>query len=127
MSTDNDLGIAAVARGNPLLLLIGLLVSMPIIMVGGGLIAAVLDRFWWLVYLGSAVIAWTGCELMVSDPIAGHALVAIGLVIEHLDAAGEEIFDMTAAGYAAMAALTVLTLLAAHYVHRYRPARANGC
>jgi len=126
MSTDNVLGIAAAARGNNVLLILGLLLSMPIIMIGGGLIATMLDRFWWLAYVGCAVIAWTAVELMVSDPMAGHVLAAVGLVFEHLDAAGDEIYDPTLLGYVVMAVMMVFTLTAAHYVHRYRPARKRA-
>ena len=126
MSVDNVLGIAAVAHGDTVLLVFGLVLSMPIIMVGGGMIAAVLDRFWWLVYVGSAVIAWTGAELMESDPISGHVLAMIGLVTEHLDAAGDMIDDPTALGYLAMGLLTALTLTVAHYVHRHRPSQVTG-
>jgi YjbE family integral membrane protein len=126
MSTDNVLGIAAAARGNNMLLVLGLLLSMPIIMIGGGLIASILDRFWWLAYVGSAVIAWTSIELMLSDPLAGHVLAAAGLVFEHLNAAGEEVYDPTIFGYTVMVALMAFTLSAAHYVHRYRPARVKG-
>ena len=126
MSTDNVLGIAAAARGNNLLLILGLLLSMPIIMIGGGVIATILDRFWWLAYLGCAVIAWTSAELMLSDPMAGHVLAGVGLVFEHLDAAGDEIYDPTLSGYFVMLVMMVLTLLAAHYVHRHRPARKRA-
>jgi YjbE family integral membrane protein len=123
MSTDNVLGIAAVAHGNTMLLLFGLILSMPIIMVGGGLIAAVLDRFWWLAYLGSAVIAWTAGELIFSDPLADVVLENLDLVWEHLDAAGDIVYEPTIVGYAALAALTVATLVLAHYFHRHRPAQ----
>ena len=99
---------------------------MPIIMIGGGLIASILDRFWWLAYVGSAVIAWTSADLMVSDPLAGHVLASAGLVFEHLSLSGEELYDPTIAGYTLMALLMVLTLTAAHYVHRYRPAQKRA-
>ena len=129
MSTDNA-GDAAAARGNNLLLILGLLLSMPIIMVGGGLIASVLDRFWWLAYLGCAVIAWTSTELMVSDLLAAHVLAAAGLpgLRTPRRQPGEVLYDPTIFGYTLMALLMVLTLVAAHYVHRYRPAhkKADG-
>jgi YjbE family integral membrane protein len=125
MSVDNVLGIAAAAHGDQLLLLVGLALSMPVIMLGGGLIATVLDRFWWLAYAGSGVIAWTSAELMASDPTATELLAAAGLLVEHVDSAGDAIYSPSALGYAIMAMLTVLTLLAAHYVHRYRPVRAQ--
>jgi YjbE family integral membrane protein len=121
MSVDNVLGIAAAAHGDQTLLIVGLLLSMPIIMLGGGLIANVLDRFWWLAYAGSGVIAWTSAELMVSEPMTIGPMEAAGLLFEEVDLAGHVVHGPTALGYVMMLALTVLTLLAAHYVHRHRP------
>lgn len=123
MSMDNVLGIAAAARGHTGLLLFGLLLSMPIIMVGGGLIAAVLDRFWWLAYVGSAVIAWTSVELILSDPWAAGPFTSAGLVVKHLSETGVPLPEPTGLGYMVMLAVTLLTLAVAHYVHRHRPAQ----
>jgi len=63
---------------------------------------------------------------MVSDPLAAQVLATLGLVFEHVDAAGEEVYDPTLLGYGVMAALMVFTLASAHYVHRYRPARKRA-
>ena len=60
MSVDNILGVAAAAHGDIGLLIFGLVLSMIIMLAGGSLIATMIDKFWWLVYLGSAVIIWTG-------------------------------------------------------------------
>src|SRR5919107_6313872 len=68
MSVDNILGVAAAARGDIGLLIFGLILSMVIMLAGGSLIASMIDRFWWLVYVGSAVIIWTGAEMMFEDP-----------------------------------------------------------
>jgi YjbE family integral membrane protein len=123
MSTDNVLGIAAAARGNTGMLLFGLLLSMPIIMIGGSLIARILDRFWWLAYVGSAVIAWTSVELMLTDPYVGSFWMRAGLVVEGHGHAGELAYEPTGLGHVVMLAVTVLTLALAHYFHRHRPAQ----
>src|SRR5262249_56318380 len=54
MSLDNVLGVAAVSHGEVILLAFGLIVSMAVLMVAGGLIAELIDRLWWLAYLGAA-------------------------------------------------------------------------
>jgi YjbE family integral membrane protein len=104
MSVDNILGVAAAARGDLALLIFGLVFSMIVVMVGGTLIASMIDRFWWLAYVGSAVIAWTGAEMMFEDS------VVVGLI-------GEP-GTLT---YVLVAAITLAVLGAAHYMHRYRP------
>ena len=60
MSTDNVLGLAGASGGNLGLLLFGLVLSMAILMFMGSVVADLLNKFWWLAYVGSGVIAWTG-------------------------------------------------------------------
>lgn len=104
MSVDNILGVAAAAHGDLALLIFGLAFSMVVVMVGGSLIASMIDRFWWLAYVGSAVIAWTGAEMMFEDAV----------VVELLG-------EPSALTYVLVAAITLATLGLAHYVYRHRP------
>jgi YjbE family integral membrane protein len=73
MSLDNVLGVAAASNGDFVLLMFGLVVSMAIVALGGGLIAGLIDQLWWLSYLGAAVIAWTGGEMMQDDDLVTQA------------------------------------------------------
>jgi YjbE family integral membrane protein len=73
MSMDNVLGVAAASNGDFVLLIFGLIVSMAIVTLGGGIIARLIDRLWWLAYLGAAVIAWTGSEMMQDDDLVVQA------------------------------------------------------
>lgn len=77
MSLDNAIAIAAAAHGNIALITIGLLLSIPIIMVGATLIARLLDRYHWIGLAGAALIGW----------IAGEVIAGDGR-FEHLDAYG---------------------------------------
>ncbi len=67
MSTDNVLGVAAASGGDLRLLVFGLIMSMAIIMWVGSVVAELINRFWWLSYVGAAVIAWTGATMMFED------------------------------------------------------------
>lgn len=69
MSTDNVLGVAGASEGHIGLLLFGLIFSMAILMFMGSLVANLINRFWWLSYIGAAVIAWTGALMIFEDPI----------------------------------------------------------
>ncbi len=103
MSVDNILGVAGAAAGDYGLLIFGLALSMVIMLVGGSLIARMIDKFWWLVYVGSAVIIWTGAHLFFKDPFIQQF---------HVDHTVE----------LAVSALVTLVLMgAAHYFHRHRP------
>ncbi len=74
MSVDNVLGVAGASHGDLALLLFGLGLSVAVMMVGGNLIAALVSRLWWLTYLGSAVIAWTGAALLLQDNVVARAV-----------------------------------------------------
>jgi YjbE family integral membrane protein len=69
MSLDNVLAIGGAARGDLLLMLVGLGISMPLIAVGGGLVAWLMNTLPWLVYLGSGILAWTAGQMMMSDSL----------------------------------------------------------
>jgi YjbE family integral membrane protein len=69
MSLDNVLGVAAASNGNVGLLIFGTVISMLIVMLGGGVFAELIDRLWWLTYAGSAIIAWTGLDMALADGV----------------------------------------------------------
>ncbi len=66
MSTDNILAIAALARDNAMLVF-GLALSMALVMFAGGVVAMLMDRFPWIVYIGSFAIAYVAGELILKD------------------------------------------------------------
>jgi YjbE family integral membrane protein len=67
MSLDNAIAIAAAAKGDFTLIVIGLVISIPIIIVGATLISKVLDRFPWVGLVGAALIGWIAGEVMAGD------------------------------------------------------------
>ena len=76
MSLDNVIGIAAAARGDLLLLVLGLLISIPLIVFGSSLILRLLDRFPLIVVLGGALLGWVAGGVIVHDPLLGGWLAA---------------------------------------------------
>jgi YjbE family integral membrane protein len=67
MSLDNVIAVAGTAHGDILLLILGLLLSMPLLMTTGGAISLLIDKFKWLVYLGAAVIMFAGTRMILED------------------------------------------------------------
>ncbi len=67
MSFDNAIAIGASSRGNFALIAFGLLLSVPIIMLGANFIAQLLDRFNWVAVLGAALIGWIAGEVIAGD------------------------------------------------------------
>lgn len=67
MSLDNTLAIAGVAKGNWTLLIVGLVLSIPLIVFGSTVIMKLIDRFPLIVYVGAGLIAYTAGEMIDSD------------------------------------------------------------
>lgn len=67
MSLDNVLAIAGVAKGNMILLIIGLAISIPIIVWGSKVIGVLMERWPLIVVLGGAFLGWTGGEMVIAD------------------------------------------------------------
>jgi YjbE family integral membrane protein len=68
MSLDNVIAIAAAAKGHPELFIFGLLLSIPLIVMGSTLIMALIERFPLFVWAGAALLGWISGEMIVSDP-----------------------------------------------------------
>jgi YjbE family integral membrane protein len=67
MSLDNVLSVAGAAHGDTWLLIIGLVISMPLLMTTGGLISRLIDKFKWIPFLGAAVISYVGMDMILTD------------------------------------------------------------
>ncbi|PUE06770.1 hypothetical protein B9Z51_12580 [Limnohabitans sp. T6-5] len=67
MSLDNVIGVAAAAKGNMTLLVLGLAISIPLVIFGSKMMIALMDRFPIIVTLGAALIGWVGGETIASD------------------------------------------------------------
>ncbi|MGV8918717.1 MAG: TerC family protein [Pseudomonas sp.] len=69
MSMDNVVGLAAVAQGSIFYLLLGLLLSVPLLMFGSLQITRLLQRYPLLVLLGGALLGYVAGDIAVSDPV----------------------------------------------------------
>jgi YjbE family integral membrane protein len=68
MSLDNVLGVAAAAKGNVPLLVIGLAVSIPLIIYGSTLILKLMNRWPVIITIGGGILGWVAGEMLVTDP-----------------------------------------------------------
>lgn len=94
MGVDNVLGVAGAAHGAFDLVVIGLLISVPIVVWGSTLVLKLVERFPVITYAGAAVLAYTAAHMMVSEPlldsvfdaslinrVLAHAVVIVGVLI----------------------------------------------
>ena len=68
MSLDNVIAVAAAAKGNYLLLGLGLAVSIPVVIAGSALFLLVIERFPIVVWGGGALLGWIAGGLLPEDP-----------------------------------------------------------
>ncbi len=88
MSLDNVLAVAAAAKGNLPLLILGLLVSIPLIIFGATLLTKVMERFPIIITIGAALLGFLAGEMLLTDPavtsqfgLLGEQTVTFGGVI----------------------------------------------
>jgi YjbE family integral membrane protein len=96
MGIDNVLGVAGAAHGDFILVVIGLLVSVPIVVFGSTVVLRLVERFPLIVHAGAAVLAYTAARLIVHEPLlegvfdeAALRWLAYGAAIAGVLAAGQ--------------------------------------
>ena len=76
MSLDNVLAIAAVAHGDLVLIMLGIVISIPIIIWGSKVIQNLIHKYRFISFIGSALLAFAAGEMFIKDK-------AMQLIIEH--------------------------------------------
>ena len=109
MGIDNVLGVAGAAHGAMDLVVIGLLISVPIVVFGSTLVLRLVERFPIIIQLGAAVLAFTAASMINAEPLLARWLGGAA----------------TVARWALVALAIVGVLGAAHWSTRRRAA-ANG-
>ena len=93
MGVDNVLAVAGASEGNIYLVVLGLLISIPIVVFGSQVVLSLLNRFPWLVFVGGAVLVITGVKMIAHEkllapffdssinPYNEYGLMAIALIV----------------------------------------------
>ena len=69
MGIDNVLGVAGAAHGAMDLVVLGLLISVPIVVFGSKLVLKLVERFPVIIQAGAAVLAFTAAKMIISEPM----------------------------------------------------------
>lgn len=77
MSLDNVLAIAAIAKGDLSILVIGIAISIPIVVWGSNLLAGWLQRFPILTYAGAGILGYTAGDMLLQDPQLGPIIASL--------------------------------------------------
>ena len=81
MSLDNMLAVGAASHGNFFLLMFGLGLSIPIILFCSALVAMMMNKWPWLVYVGGGILGWVAGEMIVADKLISPYLEFGGKLI----------------------------------------------
>jgi predicted tellurium resistance membrane protein TerC len=87
MGVDNVLGVAGAAHGAFDLVIIGLLISVPIVVFGSTVVLKLVERFPVIIQIGSAVLAFTAAKMVVSEPLLSGFFGPSGAVLEPVQTA----------------------------------------
>ena len=68
MGLDNVLAVAGASHGSYLLVVLGLLISIPVVIWGSTQILKLVERYPSITYLGAGVLAWTAAKMMIAEP-----------------------------------------------------------
>ncbi|EDY16017.1 Integral membrane protein TerC [Chthoniobacter flavus Ellin428] len=69
MSFDNVMAISGVAQGDFVLVVFGLLLSLPLVVWGSGLLARLMNRVPFIIWLGGGVLGWVAMKMIFNDPL----------------------------------------------------------
>jgi YjbE family integral membrane protein len=69
MSLDNVLAVAGAAGGNFGLLVFGIMISLPLVVFGSGVIGWMMSRWIWIVWLGGGILGYVAGEMMITDTV----------------------------------------------------------
>jgi len=76
MGLDNVLAVAGAAHGSMLLVVLGLVISIPIVVWGSTLVLKWIERIPSILYVGGAVLAWTAANMLAAEPFVATQLAA---------------------------------------------------
>ena len=96
MSLDNVIAVAAVAKGDYVLLTLGLVISIPIVIAGSAIILALLERFPILIWGGAGILGWVAGEIFSSDAVVLNFFS--GFAAEHVELVAQIVGAVLALG-----------------------------
>src|SRR5262245_2237759 len=83
MSLDNVLAVAGAAQGNLVLVAFGIALSLPLVVWGSGLLARLMNRSPWIVWLGGGILGYVAGKMILKDALMRSWLGEVINVLHH--------------------------------------------
>jgi YjbE family integral membrane protein len=83
MSLDNVLAVAGAAHGNLVLVAFGIALSLPLVVWGSGLLARLMNRYPWIVWLGGGILGYVAGEMILKDDLMRGWLGEVTRLLHH--------------------------------------------
>jgi YjbE family integral membrane protein len=84
MGLDNVLAVAGASNGSYVLVVLGLLISIPIVIWGSTQILKLVERYPAITYIGAGVLAWTAGKMITSEPLVKTWLESRNGAVEYI-------------------------------------------
>lgn len=82
MSIDNVMGVVGAAGGNFTLVLLGMLISVPIIIFSSSIIAKFINKYPIILYFGAIILGWVAGEMIVADGLVSPRIEGYDIYIQ---------------------------------------------
>ena len=82
MSIDNVLGVVAAAGGHLEFVIVGMLVTVPLLIFGSAMFAKIIDRYPIILWLGGGLLGWVAGEMIVEDNLLTPHIAGFELTIK---------------------------------------------
>ncbi len=80
MGIDNVLGVAGAANGSMSLVILGLLISVPIVVYGSQVVLKLVERFPIIIQFGAAVLALTAAKMIIGEQLLDFVFDPEGMI-----------------------------------------------
>lgn len=82
MSIDNVLGVVAAAGGHLEFVIVGMLVTVPLLIFGSAIFAKIIDRYPIILWMGGGLLGWVAGEMIIEDELITPHIQGYELVIK---------------------------------------------
>ena len=82
MGVDNVLAVGGAAQGSFVLVILGLVISIPIVVWGSALVLKLVDRYPAIMWVGAAVIGWTAAKMIGGEPLLADLVHAAAVAAD---------------------------------------------